>query len=730
MEGTTSPASIAIGDDNDQFQNNPNGGHDVFLAGPGDADFDMEGGDDIMVGNVLPTHRFEGMLGFDWVTYRGEVLLVDADMLITGAIAVNAPLNELRDRFDNVEGLSGTPLNDLLRGDDRAEADLRVDPLISDVANAHVLSTAGIARIAGLQAVLGTGVTEFAGGNIILGGAGSDLLEGRGGNDVIDGDAWLQVQLQAGAQLATSLHQLRAAVLAGSINPGSIQIVRSITTAGALATDIDVAVFSGPSAEYSINPAGPNTFIVSHLAGAGADGTDRVRNVETLRFADGDIATTGVGAVSVPNLTGLTQAQAVAALAARNLTLGAITEGNHPTVAVGLVAGQSPLPGVGVAANSAVSIMITLGTLVPDIHESSVADGSTVLVGAGLVPGTVVDVNSDDIPVGFVASTNPAAGATVPPGTVVTILRSAGPATANRVPAVSGLPQGDAEEAILGVGLTVGAITFANSATIPSGGVISTTPAAGTLLAPGSAVAIRVSLGADGLVLALGFNETTGQTTLDSSAVLREATLRQATMQFVPGRFGNAVRFDGVNDWVTVTDGAANSPLDLTNGMTLEAWVRPESVSGWNTILLKERGAAGTAVLSYGMYAQSGGAADPNGADGPSGFLRPAPAASTSDVGVFMTNPAQLPLNTWTHVAMTYDATAQRMRLYINGVLAGERVQTGNIAQGNQPVRIGGNNVFGGEWFTGLIDEVRIYNRARTAAQIQADMNTPIQTPQ
>ena len=62
MEGTNSPASIAIGDDNNQFQNDPNGGHDVGLAGPGDMDFDMEGGDDIMVGNVIPTHRFEGML--------------------------------------------------------------------------------------------------------------------------------------------------------------------------------------------------------------------------------------------------------------------------------------------------------------------------------------------------------------------------------------------------------------------------------------------------------------------------------------------------------------------------------------------------------------------------------------------------------------------------------------------------------------------------------------------
>ena len=41
-------------------------------------------------------------------------------------------------------------------------------------------------------------------------------------------------------------------------------------------------------------------------------------------------------------------------------------------------------------------------------------------------------------------------------------------------------------------------------------------------------------------------------------------------------------------------------------------------------------------------------------------------------------------------------------------------------------LRIGGNAVFG-EYFRGIIDEVRLYNRPLTAADIQVDMNTPIQ---
>ena len=64
--------------------------------------------------------------------------------------------------------------------------------------------------------------------------------------------------------------------------------------------------------------------------------------------------------------------------------------------------------------------------------------------------------------------------------------------------------------------------------------------------------------------------------------------------------------------------------------------------------------------------------------------------------------------------------------MFINGVQVASRAQTGAITVGNGALRIGGNTAFVGEFYRGLIDEVRIYNRARTAAEIQADMTTPI----
>ena len=66
------------------------------------------------------------------------------------------------------------------------------------------------------------------------------------------------------------------------------------------------------------------------------------------------------------------------------------------------------------------------------------------------------------------------------------------------------------------------------------------------------------------------------------------------------------------------------------------------------------------------------------------------------------------------------------MRLYVNGVQVGSRAQTGSMVVSTRALRIGGNGVWG-EYFNGLIDDVRIYNRALTAAEIQTDMNTAVQ---
>jgi hypothetical protein len=78
----------------------------------------------------------------------------------------------------------------------------------------------------------------------------------------------------------------------------------------------------------------------------------------------------------------------------------------------------------------------------------------------------------------------------------------------------------------------------------------------------------------------------------------------------------------------------------------------------------------------------------------------------------------------WTHVALTYDGAA--MRLYVNGVLATSRATVGALQTTTSPLWIGGNSPWG-EYFQGLIDDVRVYDRALSQADIQTDMGRPVQ---
>ena len=89
----------------------------------------------------------------------------------------------------------------------------------------------------------------------------------------------------------------------------------------------------------------------------------------------------------------------------------------------------------------------------------------------------------------------------------------------------------------------------------------------------------------------------------------------------------------------------------------------------------------------------------------------------------YVGGPTANPVNAWTHVALTYDGA--NLRLYVNGTQAATRAATGAIQTTTNPLWIGGNQPYG-EYFQGLIDEARVYNRALTQPEIQTDMNAPL----
>ena len=209
--------------------------------------------------------------------------------------------------------------------------------------------------------------------------------------------------------------------------------------------------------------------------------------------------------------------------------------------------------------------------------------------------------------------------------------------------------------------------------------------------------------GISGLVAAYGFDEVSGGKAVDASGKQNHGTITEAKRGNW-GRFGRALLFDGVNDWVTVSD---SSSLDLISGMTVEAWVYPTVVMNLgNTIVVKEDGTANSA---YYLYANE----DSN---------RPISGARIGGYQV-VSGPSALPVKKWSHLASTYDG--QSLRLFVNGNEVARRPQSGKIPVSGGKLRIGGNAIWG-EYFTGRIDEVRIYNRALSQAEIVADANTAV----
>ncbi|SFG94085.1 Ca2+-binding protein, RTX toxin-related [Palleronia marisminoris] len=321
---------VISGDNSELFFNSTIIGHDVMFAGANENDFDAESGDDIMVQGES-VMRNEGMFGFDWAIHKGSAVAADSDMAIP--IFTTAEDKILRDRFDQVEGLSGWHHNDVLRGDDRgSNEEVEAEFNLSN----HGLSQAGVNRIDGLRELLGISIEDaptgadvdleeviaWAEGNILLGGDGNDTFEGRGADDFIHGDAWLNVRIRLVgvgdentpenelATVDTLKHvftqaeadalglpggsagkALSALLLSGAIKPNQMHIVREIKYAEDASDDTDTAIFSGNRDWYEITHVGDRTY-VSRRESENIDpqvdeGTDTLIGIERIQFSDG-----------------------------------------------------------------------------------------------------------------------------------------------------------------------------------------------------------------------------------------------------------------------------------------------------------------------------------------------------------------------------------------------------------------------------------------------------------
>ncbi|HET7208804.1 MAG TPA: LamG-like jellyroll fold domain-containing protein, partial [Terriglobales bacterium] len=226
--------------------------------------------------------------------------------------------------------------------------------------------------------------------------------------------------------------------------------------------------------------------------------------------------------------------------------------------------------------------------------------------------------------------------------------------------------------------------------------------AIGTFLITRTSVS-RVNAASTGLVAAYAFNEGSGTIVTDSSGNGNNGSISGATWT-TAGKFGGALSFNGTSSRVIINDSAS---LHLSTGMTLEAWVAPSSVpTNWQDVVYKEND----------IYFLEAGSSVTNSP--------PAIGATFSSQGSqFMPGVSALPANTWTHLAATYDGAT--LRLYLNGVQVAGRSISDSLTSSSNALQIGGDAAFG-QYFKGIIDEVRVYNRALATSEIQNDMITPV----
>ena len=167
------------------------------------------------------------------------------------------------------------------------------------------------------------------------------------------------------------------------------------------------------------------------------------------------------------------------------------------------------------------------GISVPNVVGKTFTDGQTALEDAQLLVNRQYQ-QSDTVPVDSIISTDPAAGTKVAQNQVVTVYVSSGKAQV-QVPDLTGMTEEAAATALTNAKLVLGTITPVNSASVPSGSVVSSSPATGQSLTAGSTVNLNVSNGQVLVPNVVNLDVTTAQQRLGAPDVKLTVTIDSPT---------------------------------------------------------------------------------------------------------------------------------------------------------------------------------------------------------
>ena len=331
-----------------------------------------------------------------------------------------------------------------------------------------------------------------------------------------------------------------------TVNDGTVDSAPdtvAITASPRMVSVPNVVGMAQAAAESAITAAGLTVGTISHANSATVPAGDVISQnpaagatLAENSFVD-LVISTGPVMVTVPYVTGMTQADAGSAITLASLTVGTITTANSSMVPAGHVISQDPNAGSSVAQGSAVALWISLGPVmiaVPNVVDMTQTAAESAIKAATLTIGTITTANSSSVPAGYVISQIPIAGSSVAQGSAVALWISLGPVMV-AVPNVVDMTQTAAESAITAATLTVGTITAVNSSSVPAGHVISQIPLAGSSVPQGSAVALWISLGPVMVAVpnVVGMTQTAAGSAL-TAADLTIGTITTANSSVVP----------------------------------------------------------------------------------------------------------------------------------------------------------------------------------------------------
>lgn len=233
--------------------------------------------------------------------------------------------------------------------------------------------------------------------------------------------------------------------------------------------------------------------------------------------------------VTVPEVVGMTQAEATTALTAEGFNVARV-DSQYSEEEEGIVVDQDPDGGLQKEAGSDVNLVISKGPEpaqafdVPVVTGMTEAEAKNALTQAGLVPQAGDPVNDDSAPVGTVVSQTPAAGSKVVEGDTVVYVISLGTESVE-VPSMEGQSLDVARASLEAAGLTASGFEEQFSDDVPTGRIISHDPAAGSSVPKGSGVNLVVSKGPEPaktvtVPSVLGMGEAAAKARLESDGLV------------------------------------------------------------------------------------------------------------------------------------------------------------------------------------------------------------------